>query len=127
MKLELKHLAGYLPYGLKIQNGKEYDIVTGYDNGRIISMFRVNLENFTCIEYVKPILRPLSDLITHSEFVDKYHYSFDKKEGFMVKRRNETYTRIEELEYLFKNHFDIYGLIENNLAISIHDVAQADA
>ena len=120
MKLELKHLVGYLPYGLQFE-GKRKDWVL-FDSG-IKTLCPVDLDGRW--EIIKPLLRPLSDLITHSEFVDKYHYSFDKKEGFMVKRRNETYTRIDELDYLHKNHFDIYGLIENGLAISIHDVARS--
>ena len=38
----------------------------------------------------------------------------------MVKRRNETFTRLNELNYLFENHFDVYGLIEKGLAIDIN-------
>jgi len=120
MKLELKHLAGYLPYGLKIYACyNEYILELEEDcNSEGISV-RETIEN-----YHKPILRPLSELIIHSDFIDKYHYSFDKKEGFMVKRRNETYTRIDELEYLYSKHFDIHNLIENGLAIDINTINQ---
>lgn len=63
MKLELKYLAPYLPYGLKIdtlklENG--YSIMTMCDKGGLsnISIGDVMDE----YPYTKPILRPLSDL-----------------------------------------------------------------
>jgi hypothetical protein len=59
MKLELKHLAGYLTYGLKvinIQNNKEFKLEINF-----LSYFIKNIEIY------KPILRPLSDLTKEIE------------------------------------------------------------
>ena len=68
MKLELKHLAPYLPYGLKLyyehtkkigQVSNIYTIGEGYDNDDIkISIDRGSDEH---IWMYKPILKPLSD------------------------------------------------------------------
>ena len=58
MKLELKHLAGYLPYGLKYK-----DIPKGFDGIR-----ELDIKTFDwCLENGKPILRPLSDLTKEIE------------------------------------------------------------
>ena len=135
MKLELKHLAPYLPYELKILNGKEYDIVNGIDNKTVISLFRGHLENFTTIENVKPILRPLSDLTKEIEFDnEKFTPSKDKYWGM-----NSFQYHINQFEnwespsaylnsrapyglllVLIKWHFDVFGLIEAGLAIDIN-------
>lgn len=59
-KLELKHLAPYLPYGLQIQN----------DNGRAMSLCTDDDYDVVSVAWVlerpnhyKPILRPLDDLL----------------------------------------------------------------
>jgi len=70
MKLELKHLVGYLPYGLKI--------MTDYDGIQEIQgmpdLFHVNYYDNESdngdephIEDIKPILHPLSDLTKEIE------------------------------------------------------------
>jgi hypothetical protein len=142
MKLELKHLAPYLPYELKILNGKEYDIVNGIDNKTVISLFRGHLENFTTIENVKPILRPLSDLskvinIDGDSFIPIYllkniRYEFESDLSFGFDPQSDGYTchcssqYLEFSEYyeinskLFEWHFDVFGLIETGLAIDIN-------
>jgi len=69
-KLELKHLAPYLPYGLKFKN-LHGDIVelTGLSNGNsavinILTGFKQDGHyTWGYIEQCKPILRPMTDLI----------------------------------------------------------------
>ena len=123
MKLELKHLAPYLPYELKVtRNLKKIDtlgIFIGLEFGK--NVYDVS---YVLCNDLKPILRPLSDLNTnnHVKFIKNYYICFDDFEGFMVKRVNENYTRFNEFDYLFENHFDIFGLIDKGLAVSIHDV-----
>jgi hypothetical protein len=72
MKLELKHLAPYLPYGLKIRNievGKtrtlihEHELPTESAIRRNVSIKMLLLTN----HINKPILRPLSDLTKEIE------------------------------------------------------------
>jgi len=69
MELELKHIVGYLPYGLKIENSYG-DIVQAdsiEDNG--FKYYRGNKRELSHINESKPILRPLSDL-TKEIYVD---------------------------------------------------------
>ena len=146
MKLELKHLAGYLPYNLKVLSGfGEYSEIDSLyfskDNHKrpslnlMVSHFPKGFrgENF---KDIKPILRPLSDLNkeieeTGNTYFDLLYYEFDRngQNGF-----DFMYLEHKPLEYpfyivqkLLEWHFDVFGLIENGLAISINDVCQADA
>jgi len=88
-KLELKHLAGYLPYGLKCQTdiGNLYlTCLTNHDNynawfhygfNNKSKLVEYNLKNNTTtdntigkgykLSEIKPILHPLSDLIKYCE------------------------------------------------------------
>jgi len=76
MKLELKHLAPYLPYGLKmsrngftgnliqIKNPKETDLLEIFEFQVSCSNWWENTED---VNHYKPILRPLSDLVKEIE------------------------------------------------------------
>lgn len=122
-KLELKHLAPYLPYGLKYcrVHQSPIDLTEKIEFvGEVSTKGDVhNINNNLLCEYLNmkylPILIPLTEKENENYF---FHFSND--EGFMLKRRNETYTRLNELEYFFENHFDVFGLIENGLAIDIN-------
>ena len=66
MKLELKHLASYLPYGLNIKDVKHgsvfealHFITTPHQD---FSLFKGNLDQLINDKYLKPILFPLSSL-----------------------------------------------------------------
>jgi hypothetical protein len=139
MKLELKHLAGYLPYGLKYKC-----------NGNIYYYEHCSTRDFD-YENSKPILRPLSDLtkeieVNGEKFVPiivlakmaygNFSYtkvSFSENEywigvsfdsgnyGYSVNRGMiELSNRYDVMLKLLEWHFDIYGLIENGLAIDIN-------
>lgn len=132
-KLELKNLAPYLPYGLKIQIGNLKD---GYD----LEMTCEDEMESQCISVKdvikgehKPILRPLSDLTKEIEvngekfvpleiinlhscklfhttrLVNKNGYDFD-----ITQIPHNSFVRL--LEW----HFDVYGLIEKGLAVDIN-------
>lgn len=60
-------LAFSLPYGLRISNSKESDIVIGICGNELYSVFRGHLHNTFEISDVKPILHPLSDLTKEIE------------------------------------------------------------
>lgn len=135
MKLEVKHLAPYAPYGVRVILGtterdltaisldSPYCFVTAHKGSREKQM--VGIEN------VKPILRPLSDLPKQNGDDDNYNYlgivnfahafSLDGKEVGVLAM---PYLFIEEL---FKEHYDVFGLIKKGLAIDISDVVLADA
>ena len=69
MKLELKHLAIYLPYNLKANSQHPGNVIwngqiLGIDFIKGVHVGDANQGYFTSITFIKPILRPLSDLNT---------------------------------------------------------------
>ena len=129
-KLELKHLAPYLPYGLKMSEQK-YDLVLNVNNH---PNHCVDLE-YSIKEQVKPILRPLSDLTKekHFEKLKEINKDFDFEQEpkvlddlMIIPSCYENYVELEFtewfylMEYLYKNHFDVFGLINKGLAIDIN-------
>lgn len=136
-KQKLKHLAPYLPYGLKIKGNTNGDV-------EILSMLSdtsVNIKGrgtsygmWAEIADVKPILRPLSYLtkeIEHNgeKFVpykylkenylsyNKYNYNWFKNKTNLVNIKILPYDIIQKL---LEWHFDVYNLIPQNLAIDIN-------
>ncbi|MCP4984868.1 MAG: hypothetical protein GY928_02025 [Colwellia sp.] len=116
-KLTIKHLAPYLPYGLKVNIGKDLE-----KNSTLTCETILWYEMYA----IKPILRPLSDLINTN-----YHFIYDKETDIesIIKwveldsdsRLTDKYS-YEFWSMLFENHFDIFDLIENNLAIDINTI-----
>ena len=118
-KLELKHLAPYLPYGLEfIYNGKRQELQNlhcfySYDeDGNIAGKAectRVICPRFgemqCLITAIKPILRPLSDLIKET-----------KMNGLLG-------LQYSEMQVFFSWHFDVFGLIEKGLAVDYNTVS----
>ena len=133
MELELKHLVGYLPYGLKIINIELH--VNGFRSKHSIknlvltpSNLEIGLKDVDGIKE-KPILRPLSDL---NKYCGDLGFTPNRKLselGFGMDNFDEDYTFEDFLnadilnnsfafiQKLLEWHFDIYGLIENGLAI----------
>lgn len=146
-KLELKHVAPYLPYGLRF-------IYCDSPEERYILELKSCAEDYvTCpdTDYsyndIKPILRPLSDLT--KEITDKFNRKFvfidtleigedDNGTEYThgnVKIINELkniskhnlfldvhYLPFSLVQDLLKNHFDIYGLIKKGLAVDINTI-----
>jgi len=177
MELTTKHLAAYLPYGLKVSNSINFadfgicqnttELLQGYSFGNVIT----DKDEFG-IEYCILHLRPLSDLtkeitINGETFVPMLELlkiainDFDDNEGeinagmiteWELHDLNITAYLNEELvckllynkskikftfispqdlwwscsyslmEKLLEWHFDIFGLLENNLAININEI-----
>ena len=131
-ELELKHLAPYLPYDLSLKGGSPERI--DYLTHQRIEM--------TLRGYLKPILRPLSDLIKIIEWKNSKYCVLDLWLSIEVSEENdfkllckapeyykETYEFIKRnplrVDYgliviLFEHHFDVFGLIEKGLAIDIN-------
>lgn len=144
MKLELKHLTPYLPYGVGV--GCNHYVVDKTDLGIIskynfltgVVQFSSKEKDYnTGLEYIKPILRPLSDLTkemgfgTHKSYPMQEFYimygagSGSKKQFEKNYYENIIYTSYLSLSYeavskLFEWHFDVFGLIEKGLAIDIN-------
>lgn len=144
-KLELKHIAPYLPYGLKAEIldfqsnyvGKQYDNIIGvhqWDKSGTLWSILTEGGAKPSLDRIKPILRPLSDLTelmpnNETSYVSYLWYgiistnsdSFSKDEFY----ENCSLGSIEFLPIMVLNkllewHFDIYGLIEQGLAIDIN-------
>lgn len=149
--LELKHLAGYLPYDLKGQYLDCFGEVETRWKGKKIETFSCNLWGFTGImETFKPILHPLSDLtkeieINGEKFVpiqkleDKYFEHFGNHQhryaeifaDLLIIANPPTETLKKYLidimpkfilEELYEWHFDIHNLNENGLAIDVNSL-----
>ncbi|MCE5226488.1 MAG: hypothetical protein LLG05_11620 [Porphyromonadaceae bacterium] len=180
-KLELKHLAPYLPYGLQVLTGDGIGKIIGVPdmiiNRDVIKVhFGANLKKkkfdfgYGGSEYNKPanfgyyyinkivlqnifdkndildfsdsraipILHPLSDLIKpclpggkipaeemEDDLMMSWCVAYDK--AYEVITENEATLRAkvkmlpyDMVEWLFEHHFDIYGLVDQNLAVDIN-------
>ena len=131
MKLELKHLATYLPYKLKFYNISSEEIFGEVEKidvyfGKIYLYKPLSWEKVV-IDYVnqsesiyKPILRPLSDLST--EHVSQLLLDNIKSNSSNDIKKDLSYNSIS---ILLELHFDVFGLIENGLAIDINSLRQS--
>ena len=113
MKLELKHLAPYLPYGLTYQvKLKEIKLMV-ISTGNIYNILRAVNEGVYGDEY-KPILRPLSDLTKVLQW-DDGQYMMTDYDDFDLDE-----TSYNTIQGYLARHFDVFGLIEKGLAININ-------
>lgn len=130
MKIELKHLAGYLPYGVKVKwNNTSYEMISLRLNERcqLVDYYTEEVYGVK-LEHIKPILRPLSDLTKEIEVNGEKFVPIeiiDKRNNLSVLETTKDTDLIDCLPYWVINyflewHFDIYGLIENGLAIDIN-------
>lgn len=124
-KLDLKHLAPYLPYRLQFIHN-----TVSHPYEEIVEMTGEHLKSNMIDLIHKPILRPLSDLtkeiehngekfvtihlLTNRHDINNAYNIIDDCKG----KRLEYY----QMEVLFAYHFDVFGLIEKGLAISYNDV-----
>ena len=124
MVMTIKELAHYLPYKILIRcDYKDGDILTGELQGLS------NEEAFLdCCDWdyktntdFKPILRPLSDLTKEIE-EGKPMFFPDRKTINCVSRKCDLFDELSynEIDYLIRNHFDVFGLIEKGEAIDIN-------
>ena len=135
MKLELKHLASYLPYGLNIKDVKHgsvfealHFITTPHQD---FSLFKGNLDQLINDKYLKPILFPLSSLTKEITVNGETFVPYDKiKEIYPNTPQFTDYIKGWMLYYgvmdskceyvcilkLFEWKIDVFGLIEAGLA-----------
>lgn len=116
--MKLEYLSPYLPYKLILMsNCGEVELTTS------------NIES--CLDNSlkrKPILKPLSDLTKDNEVTTEFQLIFKENDDIIdylceekgdVSKKNIPY---QLAEWLFKNHFDVFGLIEKGLAIDINTI-----
>ena len=154
MKLELKHLSPYLPYGLNLKintpigtSNRVLELDCGHD-------FNLHLSEGN----VKPILRPLSDLYKNIDIngeniipvielaninfprhawviVDKWQfiktkaggYTFEWDDGYecWLFDGSSQMNQVALHYKLLEWHFDVFGLIEKGLATDINTLDHA--
>ena len=140
MKLELKHLAPYLPYSVKIAYdyfGGTQEIATliGVEDRNGETRLQIDTGGSALLKHCKLVLKPISDL---SLLVIE---EFEKYDGKRNRKANEEIINLfceengvdeiienidlkllpyECIEFMFRNHYDFFGLIEKGLAIDIN-------
>ena len=142
MELEIKHLAPYLPYGLKLQ----YVVREKVEKTGVLQSIshrdfethptRVSIEGLYNEEHIwmfKPILRPLSDLNNEIVINGEKHQMWllingqKALENGEIENMNGYQYSILELSYnkiqtILKFHFDIFSLIGQGLAVDINTI-----
>jgi hypothetical protein len=129
MKLEIKHLAPYLPYGLKAKfQAKNKKTCRKYVIGTISVIYSdcsiccYDTVNATPDQF-KPILRPLSDYADidsdalcdiNCDMSDQIQIS-----EFANKRISLSAISVGAFEILVSNHVDVFGLIDEGLALPL--------
>ena len=122
-KLELKHLAPYLPYGLKM-----YSENLKGDNVYQWKLKPEHIEDALAFQN-KPILRPLSDLTKDSHSIKLFELcgNIDENLDYLCEFNGDltnTSLSFRATQYLFLYHFDVFGLIPEGLAIDINTLKQ---
>lgn len=138
--MELKYLAPYLPYKLKVKSFSIFEGDPIFEMG-VASNNRKNIASISWVmeDNFKPILRPLSDLSK------KIYYEIWEKERILIKDHNivmqlseddfnrgklDTYyhkdvmENYELLQVLLELHYDVFGLIPKGLAVDINTLKQ---
>lgn len=152
MKLELKHIAPYFPYGLKCQcMGLHVDEYAENPIPVVVEIVGISTEYVEIHEIgrtvteqyylsdIFPILLPLSDLTKEIEVngerfvpIDRLNKLIECELGCNTEilwltdnsALGVTQEIIPYTEKLFEWHFDLYNLIENGLAININTLQQ---
>ena len=133
MKLELKYLAPYLPYGLKIFVN-EWKCEREISQLKQHSIVTKDFGNHLDFKHFKPILRPLSDLTKEIEcngvklipmdsiipliedHQTELNNPLNSEDPFKAMLDNLLSSNKMFLK-LLEFHFDVFGLIEKGLAI----------
>lgn len=139
IELTIKHIAPYIPYGLKvIYHDKEVGLLNGLSDINDYDTIKLAID-YKDLEHIwmfKPILRPMSDfeidLSIRKDFDDLYYMTMytDRDSYGSYEDCGEYFSKFQEiglipkmvLDFMYENHLDVFGLIEQNLAISIHDL-----
>ncbi len=141
MKLELKHLAPYLPYGLKFEYfGDVWTTVSIHFMRKffITGTMRANNNRNFLFQNIKPILRPLSDLTKEIAYhgeneigVDYICTSNRQAEQYMETIPKNQFNcdalKWWQFEILLEMHVDVFGLIDAGIAIDINTLEAVEA
>lgn len=133
MKLETKHLAPYLPYGLQVEYRGKATTLDALENEDGAFVGENRKMSFVYLKHIKPILRPLSSMLLSeatyiNNLLDTGVFLFVDDAGYAqigitkyVQSEGDAFVSLSNIltasEYLFKKHFDVFGLINKGLAV----------
>ena len=130
--LELKHVAPYLAYELEWEVVSRGNFTTSPDEVKIEQMTTANISLFLAKKVYKrlsckPILRPLSQLPQDEKTCAEINLLLEPNgleiNNFLLLKNSILNVAIswqemqEVLNILYREHYDVFGLIEQNLAI----------
>ena len=138
MKLQINHLSPYLPYGLEFlleseAGSKEPNINKMKSIHTGLNAVNYGWGNAKSLTDIKPILKSISDLddiviyafhcyrhgkMHETELIDLFCFQNIHTEESL---NNLDLSKLPYncIEYMFKNHYDFFGLIEARLAVDI--------
>lgn len=130
--LLLQYIIPYLKYELKIlSNQNEIKTLFGIRDETYFIKETKNNYAYGDVSDIKPILKPLSDFydINAPAFIDA---NFDLSTQLVLvdlcsKKQHYSSTKYSDMQEFLTHHIDVFNLIEQDLAISIHDVGQVVA
>ena len=128
--MDLKHITGYLPFGLKVNTIENELISIDLKNNKLESLFRGHLINIYDFDDFKPILRPLSDLTKEIEVNGEKFVPIFELSNYTIQQTENGKSGLEwniistfpyrDIQKLYEWHFDIHELIEKGEAIDIN-------
>ena len=137
MKLEVKYLVPYLPYRLQVIDLKGspdimLSVVNNNENPHVMTRYGGMTCTRTCLQHLKPLFRPLSEL--ENFICDNFDNDIDIRTFFNYEiigedgifesfddflEKKPEFALYGMLEVMFKYHFDVFRLIDNDLAVAI--------
>ena len=130
--LLLQYIIPYLEYELKIlSNQNEIQTLFGIRDETYFIKETQNNYAYGDVSDIKPILTPLSDFydINAPSFIDT---NFDIPTQLVLvdlcfKKQHYSGIKYSDMQEFLKYNIDVFNLIEQDLAVSVHDVEQVIA
>lgn len=126
MKLKIKHLAPYLPYGLNTRMSIPFDEETiteivglTEEYAELIGIRKTITEHFEFSD-IKPILIPLDEFKYYSNGLKHLGYRTDENNILnLISQIKNGRCNYDIMQMCFKEKIDVFGLIEQGLAVSV--------
>ena len=120
---KLECISPYLPYNLQVQsaNGSVFEV------GLVDSLYKTRSMASVIDFGLKPVLKPVRELFEYPERYQDIYEELSTSELQSLKLNFVEFpcnNRLDYIEYtvaltLIKNHFDVFGLLEQNLAVNL--------
>lgn len=158
-QIELNHIAPYLPYGLKykgyyggVSTMRDIKHIRDYNEETDEYTPNIQVDGYT-IEFIKPLLRPLSDLykdidgevgiveifrmfgiyhenirvtncgLKYNDGAEWLLFDWSYSAQSFIDSDGGIYLNMESITYLFQHHYDVFLLIDKGLAIDLNSIS----